>query len=258
MYSGLVVPFVVQMVFLAPLIAALSYFAGRSAVEEFLDKRMQDLVDSAEQNIRAQVDKSDLLARALSHGATTYGVGFSDPVATESLLFGLTAMTPFANFIYVGGANGDFIGVDRLPDRTVVYVKNQGTGGKKLVYIARQAGERGQVIPEMSTTYDTLALSWYKLATEKKARTWTSVYLSFSKNILEVTKAVPVVDTKTADRLKSNAREQDTVARMGGDEFVLVWPNLASAEQTVALAKKILTALIKPAELANGSIVIRV
>jgi diguanylate cyclase (GGDEF)-like protein len=196
MFSVLVVPLVLQMVVLASLIAALSYYAGRSAVEEFLDQRMHDLVDSAEQNIRAQVDKSDLLARALSHGATTYGVGFSDPTATESLLFKLTAMTPFANFIYVGSANGDFIGVDRLVDRTVVHVKSQDTAGKKLVYHARQAGERGEIIPEMSKTYDTLNRPWYKLAAEKKMPAWTSVYLSSSKNILEVTKAVPVLDAK--------------------------------------------------------------
>jgi diguanylate cyclase (GGDEF)-like protein len=142
------------------------------------------------------VDKSDLLARALSNGAQSYGVGFSNQTATENLLFKLTSMTPFVNFIYAGSANGDFIGVDRLPDRTVVHVKNQDTAGKKLVYNARQAGERGEIIPAMSKPYDTLARPWYKLAAEKKAPVWTSVYLSSSKNILEVTKAVPVFDAK--------------------------------------------------------------
>jgi diguanylate cyclase (GGDEF)-like protein len=196
MFSILVVPLVIQMVLLATIVGALSFYAGRSAVEEFLDQRMRDLVDGAEQNISAQVDKSDLLARALSTGAQAYGVGFSNPVATENLLFQLTAITPFVNFIYVGATNGDFIGVDRLPDRTVVHIKNQDTAGKKLVYNSRQAGERGEIIPAMSRPYDTLARPWYKLAAEKKEPVWTSVYLSSSKNILEVTKAVPVLDGK--------------------------------------------------------------
>jgi diguanylate cyclase len=196
MFSVLVVPLVLQMVLLATVVGALSFYTGRAAVEEFLDQRMRDLVDGAEQNIRAQLDKSDLLAQALATGAQAYGVGLTDPVATEKLLFQLTAITPFVNFIYVGAANGDFVGVDRLQDRTVVHVKNQDTAGKKLVYNARQAGERGEIIPAMSKAYDTLARPWYKLAAEKKAPVWTSVYLSSSKNILEVTKAVPVLDSK--------------------------------------------------------------
>ncbi|MGB8856805.1 MAG: diguanylate cyclase [Burkholderiales bacterium] len=196
MFSVLVVPFIVQMVLLASLITALSYYAGRAAVEDLLNRGMQDLVDSTEQNIRSQVDKSDLLSRALSHSATSYGDGFANPIATESLLFKLTAMTPFVNFIYVGRPNGDFIGVDRLPDRTVVHVKNQATAGQKMVYVARQAGERGEIVAEMSKPYNTLSRPWYQLAAEKKIPAWTSVYLSSSKNILEVTKAVPVLDAK--------------------------------------------------------------
>jgi diguanylate cyclase (GGDEF)-like protein len=197
MFSVLVVPLVLQMVLLATIVGALSFYTGRSAVEEFLDQRMRDLVEGAEQNIRAQLDKSDLLAQGLGTGAQAYGAEFSDPVATENLLFQLTAITPFVNFIYVGAANGDFIGVDRLPDRTVVHVKNQDTAGKKLVYNSRRAGERGEIIPAMSKPYDTLARPWYKLAAEKKAPVWTPVYLSSSKNILEVTKAVPVLDAKS-------------------------------------------------------------
>lgn len=56
-----------------------------------------------------------------------------------------------------------------------------------------------------------------------------------------------------ASRLQDQARETDTVARMGGDEFVLAYADMTDgrAEATM-LAKRILAALAKPVALPNG------
>ncbi|MCX7121250.1 MAG: GGDEF domain-containing protein [Gammaproteobacteria bacterium] len=45
---------------------------------------------------------------------------------------------------------------------------------------------------------------------------------------------------EVASRLKMAVRESDTVSRFGGDEFVISLLNVASKEQAVILAKKIL------------------
>ncbi|WP_084603869.1 putative bifunctional diguanylate cyclase/phosphodiesterase [Nitrospina gracilis] len=46
-----------------------------------------------------------------------------------------------------------------------------------------------------------------------------------------------------ADRLKKVVRQEDTVARMGGDEFVIVVPNLTKEDEIVDRAQKVLEVL---------------
>jgi len=50
----------------------------------------------------------------------------------------------------------------------------------------------------------------------------------------------------TADRLKAAMRKSDTVARFGGDEFVLLLPELKGIEDASRVAQKIVESLRKP------------
>ena len=50
----------------------------------------------------------------------------------------------------------------------------------------------------------------------------------------------------TAERLKSALRKGDTVGRFGGDEFVLILPDLDAIEDVIPVAQKIVTLFRKP------------
>ncbi|MED4990726.1 EAL domain-containing protein [Parageobacillus toebii] len=51
---------------------------------------------------------------------------------------------------------------------------------------------------------------------------------------------------ETAQRLKSLLRKQDTIARFGGDEFVIVLPSLKHIREAVYIAEKIVESLKRP------------
>jgi diguanylate cyclase (GGDEF)-like protein/PAS domain S-box-containing protein len=59
---------------------------------------------------------------------------------------------------------------------------------------------------------------------------------------------------EVANRLHNCMRESDTVSRIGGDEFVVLLPNVDAAEDAMHVAEKILYSLNLPFELAGNSI----
>lgn len=61
---------------------------------------------------------------------------------------------------------------------------------------------------------------------------------------------------QVARRLEHCVRECDTIARFGGDEFVILLENIERPEQSAAVAEKIYTSLSQPFALAEHSITI--
>jgi len=61
---------------------------------------------------------------------------------------------------------------------------------------------------------------------------------------------------QTARRLESCVRECDTIARFGGDEFVILLENIDYPEQSVAVSEKIYAALSLPFALAEHNVTI--
>jgi diguanylate cyclase (GGDEF)-like protein len=54
-----------------------------------------------------------------------------------------------------------------------------------------------------------------------------------------------------ADRLRTCVRDEDTVARLSGDEFVILLPHLGASEDVVTVAQRILEALGQPVTVAE-------
>ena len=59
-----------------------------------------------------------------------------------------------------------------------------------------------------------------------------------------------------AERLAENARDMDTVARVGGDEFIFILNNIDHADNAVLVANKILETLLQPFVIKENACVI--
>ncbi|HSM08049.1 MAG TPA: EAL domain-containing protein [Gemmatimonadota bacterium] len=51
---------------------------------------------------------------------------------------------------------------------------------------------------------------------------------------------------EVAERLEATLRDSDVVARMGGDEFVVLLPTIANADQVASVAQKVIDSLAQP------------
>ncbi len=56
----------------------------------------------------------------------------------------------------------------------------------------------------------------------------------------------------TAARIRASLRESDTVARVGGDEFTVILPRVASRDDAAEVAAKIIQAVSQPCKLSNS------
>jgi signal transduction histidine kinase/CheY-like chemotaxis protein/HPt (histidine-containing phosphotransfer) domain-containing protein len=115
----------------------------------------------------------------------------TDSDAFESMAYALTQQSVNVPYLYIGRADGAFLGVEREEQGFIVRQIRPGESGRTHHLIGRP-GDRSHLLKTETTVYDPRKRPWYQLAAATGKRTFTDVYRSAVKNQFDLTLAQPI------------------------------------------------------------------
>ena len=196
--AALLVPFVIVIALVAGTISLLSYQTGLKAVDELSERLLLDLSNRVGQATTRQLASSSVMLNVL---APPLGKSDTDPASGKLLP---TTLSEFEQrmwiacnlyrderaYLYYGTQTGEFVGLQRdSQGQFEIRIRGQNATSRT-AYETTAPGVRGRTI--RSDNYDPRVRPWYLMASEKRALTWSSVYVDFTTKALTVTLAKPV------------------------------------------------------------------
>lgn len=196
--AALLVPFVIVIALVAGTISLLSYKTGLEAVDELSEHLLLDISNRVVQATTRQLASSSVMLNVL---APPLGRSDTDPSTGRLLPTTLAdfeqrmwiACNLFADeraYLYYGTAFGEFVGLQRDAQGQFELRIREQNAANRTAYETTAPGLRGQVI--RSDNYDPRVRPWYTMASQKRALTWSSVYVDFTTKALTVTLAKPI------------------------------------------------------------------
>ncbi len=195
----LTLPFTALILAPALIIALTSLYTGLKAVDALSARVIGDVASRVEQAAVHQLEEATITLRSVvpaqANAFDASAALFSDRDWIERKLFELTAATRTTAYLYFGGEEGSFIGVDRgrpgaLAAATVRVGEREGVPRK--IYTASRPGDRSRLAEIERRQFDARTRPWYVKAKTDRRLAWTPVYLSFASNSLVTTAATPV------------------------------------------------------------------
>ena len=118
---------------------------------------------------------------------------FKDAASFETMAYALTQQSVNVPYLYIGSADGSFLGVEREPEGFVVRQIRPGDTGRTH-HLISAPGDRSRLIKTETTVYDARKRPWYQLAASTGKRVFTDVYRSAVKDQFDLTLAQPIYE----------------------------------------------------------------
>ena len=196
--AALLAPFVIVIALVAGTISLLSYQTGLKAVNELSERLLLDLSNRVGQATTKQLASSSVMLNVL---APPLAKSDTDPASGRLLP---TTLSEFEQrmwiacnlfhderaYLYYGTSAGEFIGLQRDAEGKFEIRIRELNATSRTTFDTTAPGVRGRTI--RSDNYDPRVRPWYVTASEKRALTWSSVYVDFTTKALTVTLAKPV------------------------------------------------------------------
>ncbi|WP_317932922.1 EAL domain-containing protein [Halioxenophilus sp. WMMB6] len=135
-------------------------------------------------------------------------------------------------------------------------ITEQKKAHEYIEFIAHHDGLTG--LPNRNLMRDRLEYSLHRLARTGKRMGVLMMDLDYFKRINDTLGhlAGDQLLVAVAERLQQAVRRSDTVCRMGGDEFVVLLPDINSADDAEQVCRKILDMLVQPIQLGRHQLVV--
>lgn len=193
----LVVPFIVLIIVLASVIGYRSFKNSNDAVSVLSDKVLSEMAGQGELAIVGYLNDTDLVLNAFApdyHGGELSKFNYESNEAVEQRFFELTTISDAVSYVYIGRPNGDYVGVDRGSNKGVLVKIRDAQYKERTTFIAKTPGDRSKFKSE-DKGYDPVTRPWYKAATKSGRLSWAPLFVSWSRNVLMITRSKPVVDS---------------------------------------------------------------
>jgi len=194
----LTIPYVVLVLLLAVVVAALSYRAGQDAVDELSGRLLQETVHRIAQAVDRHVgDSSAVLEVAFPRGiAAPRSIEAELPALRTRFWLATDVHRDPNNYAYYGDREGRFFGLWRhSAEEAELRLRLAGEGPRT---IARFAGIDGKLAPAEpeQRVFEPRERPWYRAAQASNASVWTPIYVDFRTRELVTTHARRVLDAR--------------------------------------------------------------
>ena len=194
----LILPFVLGVIFVSAAIGWLSYRASDTAIQALAEKVLTDMVNrinnATEEQLRGAL--TTLSSIAPDPKTIPKELPFPDDILTaeKNLWMASGLFTQVSNYVYFGGEDGRFVGVNRVsPDFVELYLRNPADK-QRHVYNVSAPGDRSQLL--RVDNYDPRLRPWYVTAAGQSQAVWSAVYNDFTSKVPTITLAKSVRDAR--------------------------------------------------------------
>lgn len=183
------IPLVILIIALALVIISVSYYNGQHAVNEIGTQLHQEISARIKHHIHFFLQAPHFV-NALN---TKLDTSNFEQLAKQ---FQHQVKVSEVPYVFYGDQQGHFIGVQRMPDKTVLKIRNEKSAPLRHIYQINDKGERVLELRNNTQNYDPRNRPWYQKAKKLGKATWSDIYVSAHRNVLQITPIAPVYDDK--------------------------------------------------------------
>jgi hypothetical protein len=185
--------FVVLITATVSLIGWLAFRSGKQAVDDLANQLSQETAARIEEHVMGHIRTPHMFHQINLSAIRTGNLDVDDFSELATYFWEQVQLTESVPFVYLGTEQGEFVGIQREDDGTMVLWILEESGAP-VMDIYRLDYQRQPVELVDSVEFDPRVRPWYRAAAERGEPTWSVIYPDIARPILIITSVAPVYD----------------------------------------------------------------